>query len=81
MMVMDGMVPEHLAPETALTDYEFAAANRRVACDDWMPFAALAGNSTAGSCLWLRGPVRRRFDGAATFRCLNGTNGGTASAR
>jgi len=32
--------PEDLRPETAATDYEFAAARRRVACDDWMPFAS-----------------------------------------
>ncbi len=32
--------PEHITPDAAQTDYEFAAANRRVTCDDWIPFVA-----------------------------------------
>jgi hypothetical protein len=34
------VLPEHVTPDGAMTDYEFAAAGRRVSCDDWMPFVA-----------------------------------------
>ena len=32
--------PGDVQPANVMTDYEFAFANRPVACDDWMPFSA-----------------------------------------
>ena len=34
------VTPADVLPENVLTDYEFAFANRPIACDDWMPFTA-----------------------------------------
>ena len=34
------VLPEQLGPQTAQADYEFVAIDRKITCDDWMPFAA-----------------------------------------